>query len=203
MYTMRKEFCLFVITILFFQFCFAQRITKNVKTVLFLGNSIPRIDYIGGKMAILLVFLLGITMVPGLLLLFIQGIIAGTFTFLRSNLHLIPASTLFSLVHVLAAAFSILALSSMSNSRRFVGIMYAGFVMFSGAMYGTLRFILGTTSVSWVSFTASVEQVGDAIFRTKLSYDTPPVVSFIVILGLIVVSASVLERKVRGVEIVT
>jgi len=40
MYTMRKEFCLFVITILFFQVCFAQRITKNVKTVLFLGNSI-------------------------------------------------------------------------------------------------------------------------------------------------------------------
>jgi len=170
---------------------------------LYLSKPLTRIDYIGGKMAILLVFLLGITMVPGLLLLFIQGIIAGTFTFLRSNLHLIPAITLFSLVQVLAAAFSILALSSMSNSSRFVGIMYAGFVMFSGAMYGTLRFILGTTSVSWVSFTASVEQVGDAIFRTKLSYDTPPVVSFIVILGLIVVSASVLERKVRGVEIVT
>ena len=37
---MRKEICLFVITVLFCQVCFAQLITKNVKTVLFLGNSI-------------------------------------------------------------------------------------------------------------------------------------------------------------------
>ena len=170
---------------------------------LYLSKSLTRIDYIGGKMAILMVFLLGVTMVPALLLLLLQGVISGSFVFLRNNLRLIPAITLFSLVQVLTAAFSILALSSMSNSSRFVGIMYAGVVFFTAAMYGALRAILGTSSVSWISFSASVEQVGDAIFRTKLSYDTPPIVSFIVVLALIAVSVSVLERKVRGVEIVT
>lgn len=170
---------------------------------LYLSKSLTRIDYIGGKMAILMVFLLGVTMVPALLLLLLQGVISGSFEFLRNNLRLIPAITLFSLVQVLTAAFSILALSSMSNSSRFVGIMYAGVVFFTAAMYGALRAILGTSSVSWISFSASVEQVGDAIFRTKLSYDTPPIVSFIVVLALIAVSVSVLERKVRGVEIVT
>jgi hypothetical protein len=170
---------------------------------LYLSKSLTRIDYIGGKMAILMVFLLGVTMVPALLLLLLQGVISGSFEFLRNNLRLIPAITLFSLVQVLTAAFSILALSSMSNSSRFVGIMYAGVVFFTAAMYGALRAILGTSSVSWISFSASVEQVGDAIFRTKLSYDTPPIVSFIVVLALMAVSVSVLERKVRGVEIVT
>ncbi len=170
---------------------------------LYLSKSLTRIDYIGGKMAILMVFLLGVTMVPALLLLLLQGVISGSFVFLRNNLRLIPAITLFSLVQVLTAAFSILALSSMSNSSRFVGIMYAGVVFFTAAMYGALRAILGTSSVSWISFSASVEQVGDAIFRTKLSYDTPPIVSFIVVLALMAVSVSVLERKVRGVEIVT
>ncbi len=170
---------------------------------LYLSKPLTRIDYIGGKMAILMVFLLGVTMVPALLLLLLQGVISGSFEFLRNNLRLIPAITLFSLVQVLTAAFSILALSSMSNSSRFVGIMYAGVVFFTAAMYGALRAILGTSSVSWISFSASVEQVGDAIFRTKLSYDTPPIVSFIVVLALMAVSVSVLERKVRGVEIVT
>lgn len=170
---------------------------------LYLSKPLTRIDYIGGKMAILMVFLLGVTMVPALLLLLLQGVISGSFEFLRNNLRLVPAITLFSLVQVLTAAFSILALSSMSNSSRFVGIMYAGVVFFTAAMYGALRAILGTSSVSWISFSASVEQVGDAIFRTKLSYDTPPIVSFIVVLALIAVSVSVLERKVRGVEIVT
>ena len=170
---------------------------------LYLSKPLTRIDYIGGKMAILLVFLLGVTMLPGLLLLVMQGIISGSFEFLRNNLRLVPAITLFSLVQVLTSAFSILALSSMSNSSRFVGIMYAGVMFFSASMYGVLRAILGTSSVSWVSFAASVEQVGDVIFRTKLSYDTPPVVSFIAIFALIAVSVSVLERKVRGVEIVT
>ena len=170
---------------------------------LYLSKSLTRIDYIGGKMAILMVFLLGVTMVPALLLLLLQGVISGSFVFLRNNLRLIPAITLFSLVQVLTAAFSILALSSMSKSSRFVGIMYAGVVFFTAAMYGALRAILGTSSVSWISFSASVEQVGDAIFRTKLSYDTPPIVSFIVVLALMAVSVSVLERKVRGVEIVT
>jgi lysophospholipase L1-like esterase len=37
---MRKRFCLLVITVLFYQVGFAQQITKNVRTVLFLGNSI-------------------------------------------------------------------------------------------------------------------------------------------------------------------
>jgi hypothetical protein len=58
------------------------------------------------------------------------------------------------------------------------------------------------TSVSWVSFTASLEQVGDVIFRVPPRYETPVMVSFIVLVGLVVVSLSILERRVRGVEVV-
>ena len=41
------------------------------------------------------------------------------------------------------------------------------------------------------------------IFRLPPRYTTPWQVSLIVILGLIVLSISVLERRVRGVEVVT
>jgi hypothetical protein len=40
------------------------------------------------------------------------------------------------------------------------------------------------------------------IFRVPPRYETPVLVSFIVLLGLVVVSLSILERRVRGVEVV-
>ena len=51
--------------------------------------------------------------------------------------------------------------------------------------------------------TATPGQVGNAVFRLPLKYDSPVVVSFAVILLLVAVSGLVLERRVRGVEVVT
>jgi ABC-2 type transport system permease protein len=170
---------------------------------IYLSKPLTRAEYVAGKMAILLVFLLLVTWLPAMLLLLLQALFAGSFGFVRENLFLVPAITVFSLVQVLAASFSMLALSALSNSSRFVAVLYAGLVLFTRAMFEAMRGITGTSSVSWLSFTASLEQVGDLVFRQRLRYDTPVAVSFIVVLALVAVSASVLERRVRGVEVVT
>ena len=65
-----------------------------------------------------------------------------------------------------------------------------------------LRAITTSTRVAWVSITGNLEQVTDAIFRQPLRYEAPLMVCILVLLGLVVVSISVLERRVRGVEIV-
>ena len=63
----------------------------------------------------------------------LQVLFAGSFAFLRKNLFLFPAITV-----VLAAPgaarrrFTMLALSSLSNSSRFVGILYAGVDLLHG-----------------------------------------------------------------------
>jgi ABC-2 type transport system permease protein len=170
---------------------------------IYLSKPLTRADYIAGKMTILITFLLLITWVPAILLLILQVVFSGSFEFLRTNIFLIPAITLASLAIVSVAAFSMLALSSLSKSSRYVAILYAGIMIFTNAVYGVLRLVTRTTNVSWVSFTASLDQVCDAIFRLPLRYDTPVAVSFIVLVGLIVVSISVLERRVRGVEVVS
>jgi ABC-2 type transport system permease protein len=170
---------------------------------IYLSKPLTRAEYVGGKMAILAVFLLLVTWVPAILLLILQGLFAGSFAFLRENLFLVPAITVFSIVQVATASFSMLALSSLSTSSRFVSVLYAGLVLFTRAMFEAMRAMTRSSSVSWISFSASLEQVGDLIFRQRLRYDTPVAVSFLVVLALIVVSASVLERRIRGVEIVT
>ena len=169
---------------------------------IYLSKPLTRSDYIAGKMAILVTFLLLVTWVPAMLLLILQVMFSASFAFFRENLFLVPAITLASIAIVLVAAFSMLALSSLSKSARYVAIMYAGIMVFTNAIFGVLRLITRGSTVSWVSFTASLDQVCDAIFRQPLRYDTPVAVSFIVLAGLLVVSLSVLERRVRGVEVV-
>ena len=170
---------------------------------IYLSRPLTRAEYVLGKAALLFVFLGMVPWLPAILLLLLQGAFAGSFTFLRSNVHLIPAITLFSLVEILVATLSMLALSSMSASSRFVAVMYAGIVLFTDAMFAAVRGILGSTGLSWISVPASLEQVGDAIFRTRLRYDTPVAVSLVVLAAVVAVSISVLDRKVRGVEVVT
>jgi ABC-type transport system involved in multi-copper enzyme maturation permease subunit len=170
---------------------------------IYLSKPLMRAEYIAGKLAILAVFLILVTLVPGILLLLLQIAFAGSFEFARKNMFLFPAITLAGLVQVLLASFTMLALSSLSKSARYVAILYAGVLFFTKAMFGALALITGGTRVAWVSFSDNLTQVVDVIFRLKPRYEVPWIVSLLVIIALMVISASILERRVRGVEVVT
>jgi ABC-2 type transport system permease protein len=197
----QQNFFVFVMTIYIGSGLIALDRRANALQI-YLSKPLTRAEYIAGKMAILATFLVLVTLVPALLLLIGQIILSGSFAFAKANLYLFPAITLFSLLEVLVVAFAMLALSSLSTSSRYVSVMFAATMFFTDAVYGTLRGITGSTRVSWVSFTASLNQVGDAIFRLTPRYETPVVVSMIVLAALVAVSVSVLERRVRGVEVV-
>jgi ABC-2 type transport system permease protein len=169
---------------------------------LYLSKPVTRAEYILGKMTVLATFLLGITWLPAILLLVLQIAFSGSFTFLKANTSLIASVTLYCLLMVIVLTFGMTALSSLSRSSRFVGILFAGVLIFSDAMFNALRFITGTTAISWVSVQASLDQVGDVIFRQVPRHQTPVAVSILVLVAVVVISASVLERRVRGVEVV-
>jgi ABC-type transport system involved in multi-copper enzyme maturation permease subunit len=169
----------------------------------YLSKPLLRSEYVAGKLAILLVFLLWATLLPALLLVVMQVILSGSLEFLRTYPMVVPAVVLASLARVLVAAFTMLALSSLSKSARYVAILYTGVIFFTEAIYGVLRLVTGSTRVAWVSVTGNLSVVTDAIFRQPARYDTPVIVSILVLAGLIAVSMSVLERRVRGVEVVS
>ncbi len=169
---------------------------------IYLSKPLTRAEYVLGKLAILMAFLLLVTWVPGILLLIVQALFAGSFAFVRDHLYLFPAITLVSFIQVVTFAVSMLALSSLSNSSRYVGMLYAGLIFFSQALFSVLRFVTGDSMVAWVSFGANLEQLGNAIFRLPLPYRTPWPVSLLLVAGVIVTGALVLDRRVRGVEVV-
>ena len=169
----------------------------------YLSKPILRIEYIAGKLAVLGSFLVVVTVLPGLLLVVMQVVLSGSFAFLHENPGLVPAVVLASAIRVIVAAFTMLALSALSKSARYVAVMYTGVMFFAEALYGVLAFVTGSTRVAWLSITGNFDVIGDAIFRQPPRYETPVIVSLIVLAGLVAVSLSVLERSVRGVEVVS
>jgi ABC-type transport system involved in multi-copper enzyme maturation permease subunit len=169
----------------------------------YLSKPLSAAEYVAGKLAILFVFLIFVTWAPAMGLLVVQTIFAGSFTFIRNNAYLLPAITLFSLAQVLLASTTMLALSSLSKSSRFVGVMYAGLMFFTAALFQALRGITGSTAFAWMSPGAALEQLGDVVFRLSPRYDLPPAIAGLTVIGLIAGSMVVLARRVKGVEIVT
>jgi ABC-2 type transport system permease protein len=170
---------------------------------IYLSKPLTRVEYVAGKLVTLVLLLAVVTLVPGLLLLLLQVLFAGNFTFLRANLFLFPAITLFSAILVLLSAFSMLALSSMSKSRRFVAMMYAGLIFFTAAMYQALRGMTGSRAWALISPEDLLDVVGAVIFRRPGTPSVPIWAALLVIAVLIAGSVWILERRVRGVEVVT
>jgi ABC-type transport system involved in multi-copper enzyme maturation permease subunit len=199
----KQGFFVFVVTVYVGAGLIANDRRANALQI-YLSKPLLRSEYIAGKATVLFTFLALVTWVPAILLLFVQVMLAGSFAFLKANLFLFPAITVASLLQVLLATFTMLALSSLSNSARYVAILYSGILFFSQAIYGAMYGITGgSTSFAWLALSNNVTQMVDVIFRLAPRYTTPWQVSLIVIVGLIALSMSVLERRVRGVEVVT
>jgi ABC-2 type transport system permease protein len=169
---------------------------------IYLSKPLSRVEYIFGKFTILAAFLLLVTWVPAVFLLIIQIVISGSFRFFLDNLFLFPAITIFSFIQVAAVASAMLALSSLSNSSRYVGILYTALIFFSQALYGIVYAITRDSRLGWISIAADLNRIGDAIFNvpTRLALSVP--LAAIAVAVLMVASALILEKRVRGVEVV-
>ena len=171
---------------------------------IYLSKPLSRTEYVAGKLAVLAFFLLMVTFVPALaLLLLLQVMFSASLAFLLDHLVLLPAITLYALMEVSLASFTMLALSSLSTSARYTAMLYAGALFFTAAVDGILRGVTASSSLAWLSLRANVEQVGDVIFRLSPRFESPWPLSVLVVLLLIGLSTLVLERRVRGVEVVT
>jgi len=170
---------------------------------IYLSKPLGRAEYIAGKFAVLAFFLLLVTWLPATMLLVIQVVFAGNLTFLSANLFLIPAILVATGVETIVLSMVMLALSSLSKSARFVGIMYAGMVLFAHALYGVVFAVTRNTKFSWMSLQGNLQHLGDVVFRLEPRYDTPAWATALALAVIVGGAAFVLERRVRGVEVVT
>jgi ABC-2 type transport system permease protein len=169
---------------------------------LYLSKPITRNDYIAGKVATLGAFLVAVTWVPAMMLVALQVLFSGSLDFVASHPRLVPAITITAFLQVTLASMMMLALSSLSRSRRFAAMLYALVVLFAGAMDRVLQ--TATGHVGWVLLSPqnTLLVVTDAMFGTAPETDIPVTVAFLALGVLLAICVLVLERRVRAVEVV-
>ena len=198
----QQSFFIFLVTIYVGSGLIANDRRANALQI-YLSKPLTRVEYITGKLVTLLAFLTVVTWVPAILLLIIQMMFSGSTTFIRANLFLFPAITVFSAAQVLLSAFAMLALSSLTKSRRFVAIMFAGIIFFTAAMYQALRSITTSSAWAFISPEDVLDVIAAAIFRSPGTTAIPAAAAILVVAAIIGASIWILERRVRAVEIVT
>jgi ABC-2 type transport system permease protein len=167
---------------------------------LYLSKPITRYDYIAGKLATLAAFLIAVTWVPAMLLLALQILFSGSLEFVSSHPRLVPAITITSVLQVALASITMLALSSLSRSRRFAAMLYVLVTVFAGAVERVLQTATGAAGWVLLSPQNTLLVVSDALFGIEPEIPVP--IALIAIVTLVAVCVAVLERRVRPVDVV-
>jgi ABC-2 type transport system permease protein len=169
---------------------------------IYLSKPITRNDYIAGKLLTLAIFLVAVTWVPAMLLLVLQVLFSGSLEFVADHPRLVPAMTLASALQVALAAVSMVALSSLSRSRRFASMLYAGMVIFAGAIARVLEASTGHAGWVLLSPERTLLVVNGAIFGAGSGSAVPLAVATGALAVLFAVCLAILERRVRAVDVV-
>jgi ABC-type transport system involved in multi-copper enzyme maturation permease subunit len=199
-----SNFLLFFI-ILVLVFAAAGLIADDLKhnsLQLYFSRPLSKKDYLLGKMSVVAFFVLALTALPWLVVLVFKLIFAGSFKFFLDYPWL-PLSILgYSALLTVFFAFYVLLLSALSKNTRYVMILVFATYLFSDVLFGILFETFRKPAMALFSIRANLQQVGAFLFRQKLPFAVPAVWSFAVLAGVCILSAFVLSRKIRGVEVI-
>ncbi len=199
-----NDFLLFTIVIILV-FCGAGLISDDLKynsLQLYFARPLKKKDYFLGKVSVIIFFLFIITLIPGLILFLMKLIFSGSFRFFLTFPLLPLAIIVYSVFVTGFFSFYTLLLSSLSKNRRYVSIFIFGLYIFSDVLFGIFYGIFGNKYFALLSIKSNLQQVGTTIFNQKMPYDFPWIYSFLVLFLFCILSGVVLQKRVRGVEII-
>ncbi len=183
----------------------AGLIAKDVKfkaLQIYLAKPITNAEYILGKLGVVVFFLAMVTLVPGILLFLIQAILVGDSLYFRHYWWVMGAICLYSVLIILSGSFLILALSALSESVRGAASGCAAVFVFSTAVALLLRNSTHNDDYMLVSFRHNWTSVGERIFGVERSYDAPWAWALVALVAIVLACATVLIRRIRGVQVV-
>ena len=175
---------------------------KHNSLQVYFSRPLRKKDYLLGKMSVIFFFVLVLTLVPALLLVVFKLIFAGSFKFLIDYPWVLLSIVAYTTVLTLFLAFYTLLLSALSKNSRYVMILIFMIYLFSQILYGILFSIFRTPYMALFSIKENLQQVGAFLFAQKPAHAVPVIWSFLILAALCILSASVLHRKIRGVEVI-
>ena len=195
-----------IFTLLLTVFGGSGLIANDLRTgaiLVYLSRPLNRRDYIVGKLAVLMVLNLSVTLVPALLL-YLLALSLAPAQFAKPDLWWIaPAIAVQSVVISLVTSLVALAVSALSKSARVAGIGFL-ILMIGLELVRTIAFAMyDRPQTALVSFRACMQAVGNALFGITTRGINLPWIQPAAMLALVAIGCLlILRARVRAVEIV-
>jgi ABC-2 type transport system permease protein len=182
---------------------------------MYLARPFSRADYVISKLSILVILLSAITWVPGLLLFFLQGYLAGT-EWIWNNPRIFFGILVGSLVWIFLLSFLALALSAWVKWKPVAGALLFGVFFISTAIGEMINNTLDTWVGNLVNLSHLVGSVWVWLFETPMQRgsgavffrvgshgtETPVYLVWASLAAVFLFCIWLLGKKVRGVEVV-
>jgi ABC-2 type transport system permease protein len=187
-------------------FAGAGLVANDLRTgaiLVYLSRPLTRRDYVTGKLLVVLLLNLSITLAPALLLYLIALALAPE-QFLKWDLAWIgPAIVLYALVISLVLGLIVLAVSSLSKSARVAGLGFFGLLMGLEIVHGILREAFDRPEAALLSVMTGLQTIGRALFGiADRTFALPWPWAALVLAAVCLGCLAVLRARVRAVEIV-
>jgi hypothetical protein len=164
---------------------------------LYFARPLSRADYLTGKFAVVLFYLLAFTLLPGLLLLLFKMIFSGS---LAVSPLLLLAILAFPLIVCLCLASLTMALSILSPNTKFIQIAIFLVYIFSNNLAHMLRAIFKSDYFFLVSLPGNIQQLGSFLFGVTPVYAYPPWLSALLPLVISALAVGLLAWRIRKAE---
>ncbi len=181
---------------------------------LYLARPFSRVEYVLGKMSILVILMSLMTWVPGLLCFLLEGYLEG-WSWMRDNAHLASGFFFGAWVWILILALLALALSAWVKWRPAAGGLMFGVFFVAGAFGATINGVQRTKwghllNISHLIGSVWVQLFGDTdgttngalFFRVPRGEELPLWCCWASLAVLCLVCLYMLARKIRGAEVV-
>jgi ABC-2 type transport system permease protein len=187
-------------------FAGAGLVASDLRTgaiLVYLSRPLTRRDYVAGKLLVVLLLNLTLTLAPALLLYLVALGLAPE-QFLKWELAWIsPAIVAYSVLISLVLSLVALAVSSLSKSARVAGLGFFGLLMGLELVHGILREAFDRREAALLSIMTGLQTIGRALFGiTDRTSTLPWPWSAVVLAGVCLGCLAVLRARVRAVEIV-
>ena len=164
---------------------------------LYFARPLSRGDYLAGKFAVMLFYLLAFTLAPGILLLLFKMIFTGR---LAVSPLLLLAIVAFPLVESACLASLTLGLSILSPNTKFIQISIFLVYTFSNNLAQVLKLIFHSDYFFLLSLHGNVEQLGCFLFGLRPKYGFPAWLSLLLPLALTGLFFWLLAWRIRKAE---
>ena len=175
---------------------------KHNALQLYFSKPITWVDYLLGKLGVMVILLSSMTLLPAMILFIEHLLLVEDLTFIRENYWIIGSIFLYSLVVIIPSSLLIVTLSSLTSNTRYAAIGLGAILIGTPLVYQIIRQTTHSSEMAMISIWANYDILGSKLFGLRPGYASHWFWSLLTLVGMISLCLWVLRYRIKAVQIV-